>query len=111
MRSPFVYFALTGCLILLPSMTYSETPGPNSDPIYQQLRNIALGSEAITVSNIELKRDGATLHLHSGTVCFVTPVQGRVTGAVFVGDGNMVLDPPSLDEEKSLKLLTKEAAD
>jgi hypothetical protein len=40
-------------------------------------------------------------------VCFVAPVQGKVTGAVFVGDGNLVLDvPPS--ERKMLKLLTKE---
>jgi hypothetical protein len=55
-----------------------------------------------------LKRDAGTFHLHSGTVCFVAPVQGKVTGAVFVGDGNFVLDPPSESERQSLKLLTKE---
>ena len=82
--------------------------GPNSDPTYQQLRNLTLGSEAVSVSNFELKRDAGTFHLHSGTVCFVTPVQGEVTGAVFVGEGNFVLDPPLESERKSLKLLTKE---
>ncbi|PYV60648.1 MAG: hypothetical protein DMG98_01345 [Acidobacteria bacterium] len=93
------------------STGYGQTApaaGPNSDPVYQQLRNIGLGGESVTVSNFDLKRDAATFHLHSGTVCFAAPVNGKVTGAVFVGDGNMLLEPPSLDEAKSLKLLTKE---
>ena len=81
---------------------------PNSDPIYQQLRNITLSGEAVTVNNLVLKRDAATFHLRSGTVCFVSPVQGKVTGAVFVGDGNLVLDPPDPGENQTLKLLTKE---
>ena len=85
----------------------SAPAGPNSDPVYQQLRNINLGSEAVTVRDFDLKRDAATFHLHSGTVCFVAPVNGKVTGAVFVGDGNMVLDPPIPIEKSSLKLLTK----
>ncbi len=46
--------------------------------------------------------------LRSGTVCFVAAVQGKVTGAVFVGEGNMVLDPPEPGENETLKLLTKE---
>jgi hypothetical protein len=82
---------------------------PNSDPTYQQLRNLTLGGEAVSVSNFDLKRDAGTFHLHSGTVCFVTPVQGKVTGAVFTGDGNFVLDPALESERKSLKLLTKES--
>ncbi len=80
---------------------------PNSDPTYQQLRNIALGTESVSVTNFDLKRDAATFHLHSGTVCFVPAVQGKVTGAVFVGDGSMTLAPPTATERRSLKLLTK----
>jgi Peptidase family M1 domain len=82
-------------------------PGPNSDPTYQQLRNITLGTESIAVESLDLKRDAATFHLKSGTVCFVPPVNGRVTGAVFVGEGTMTFDPPTPDERRSLKLLTK----
>ena len=86
----------------------SPAPAPNSDPTYQQLRNLTLGGEAVSVSNFDLKRDAGTFHLRSGTVCFVTPVQSKVTGAVFTGDGNFVFDPPLESERKSLKLLTKE---
>ena len=83
------------------------TPAPNSDPAYVQLRNLTLG-ESVTVNNLTIRRDAATFHLRSGTVCFVAPVQGKVTGAVFVGDGNMILDPPLAVERSTLKLLTKE---
>jgi Peptidase family M1 domain len=82
-------------------------PGPNSDPTYQALRNIALGSESVSVSNLELRRDAGTFHLRSGNICFVAPVNGKVTGAVFVGNGNFVLSPP-VSELGMLKLLTKE---
>jgi hypothetical protein len=84
------------------------TPLPNSDPTYQQLRNITLGREAMTVSNLTLRRDAATFHLRSGIVCFLAPVQGKITGAVFSGDGNLILDPPIRVENGMLKLLTKE---
>ena len=92
---------------LLPAAAQNSTPGPNSDPTYQALRNLTLGGEAVSISNLDLKRDAGTFHLRSGTVCFVAPVQGRVTGAVFVGDGNFVITPPP-SEMGMLKLLTKE---
>jgi peptidase M1-like protein len=82
--------------------------GPNSDPNYVALRNLTLGSEAVSVTNFDLKRDAGTFRLHSGTVCFVPPVNGKVTGAVFAGDGIFLLVPPTETERKSLKYLTKE---
>ena len=109
MASRIVFVAST-LLALLISLWAADTPAaaPNSDPTYQQLRNLRLSGEAVSVTNFQLKRDVGTFHLHSGTVCFVMPVQGKVTGAVFVGDGNFVLDPPLESERQSLKLLTKE---
>jgi hypothetical protein len=105
--SSLILALLVVCFALASAAQIPSAVGPNSDPVYQQLRNIGLGSEAVTVSNFELKRDAARFHLQSGTVCFVTPVQGKVTGAVFVGDGTMVLDPPLPMERASLKLLTR----
>jgi hypothetical protein len=105
------HFLRLGAVVSLLAAGYAQNAqpiAPNSDPTYQQLRNIGLGGEAVAVNNYTLKRDAGTFHLRSGTVCFVTPVQGKVTGAVFVGDGNMVLDPPLRSEISSLRLLTKE---
>ena len=109
MRSPILFAAIVLLGSFLP-LHAADNPAaaPNADPTYQQLRNLTLSGEAVSVGNFDLKRDAGTFHLHSGTVCFVAPVQGKVTGAVFVGDGNFVLDPPSESERQSLKLLTKE---
>jgi hypothetical protein len=93
--------------LVAPALAADNPAGANSDPTYQQLRNLTLGSESIAVEAIDLKRDAATFHLKSGTVCFVPPVQGKVTGAVFVGEGSMSFDPPAADERRSLKFLTK----
>ena len=100
---------LAETILLAQFVAYAQSaaPAPNSDPTYQALRNSTLSGEAVSVNNLELKRDAGTFHLHSGTICFVAPVAGRVTGAVFVGEGNFILDPPA-SEQAMLKLLTKE---
>src|SRR5271156_146054 len=78
MASRIIFAAAVQLTLLLPIYA-ADNPAiaPNSDPIYQQLRNLTLSGEAMSVSNFELKRDVGTFHLHSGTVCFVAPVQGR----------------------------------
>jgi Peptidase family M1 domain len=101
-RSAILGLLFTYCF----SAAFAQSPAPNSDPTYQQLRNISL-SETVSVSNLTIVRDAATFHLHSGTICFLSPVQGKVTGAVFVGEGNLILDPPTTVERNNLRLLTK----
>jgi len=104
-----VLILVLGALVCcaLTALAQNPAPGPNSDPSYQALRNIGLSGEAVSVTNLNFTREAATFHLHSGTVCFLAPVNGKVTGAVFTGDGNFVLDPPQ-SERAMLKLLTKE---
>jgi len=108
MASRLIFAAII--LLVSPLSLFADNnpaPAPNSDPTYQQLRNLTLGTEAVSVTNFDLKRDAGTFHFQSGTICFVTPVQGKVTGAVFVGEGTFVLAPSQESERKSLKLLTK----
>ena len=107
-RAALFVLLLSVCFLDAAGLAQSAAPAPNSDPTYQALRNLTLGGEPVTVSNVDLKRDAGTFHLRSGTVCFVAPVQGKVTGAVFVGDGVFVLDPGIASERASLKLLSKE---
>jgi Peptidase family M1 domain len=107
----FVCVVAVVCSLAVPRVFAVETAppsAPNSDPTYQQLRNIGLSGEAVAVTDFELAKDAATFHLKSGTVCFTAPVQGLVTGAVFVGEGSMDLVPPSASEKSSLKMLTKD---
>jgi len=67
-----------------------------------------MGREVLSVHEVVLKRDAGTFTLHSGKVCFLAPVAGRVTGAVFEGEGSFTLEPPVAAERRSLSLLTKE---
>ena len=87
--------------------TEPQTNQPNSDPIYRELRTIGLSGEAVSVENLVLKRDAATFTFRSGTFCFLSAVQGKVTGAVFSGEGSFNLVPPTLAESRALALLTK----
>jgi hypothetical protein len=85
---------------------------PNSDPAYQALRRLGeaadFAGEYAQVSNLVLKRDAATFTLHSGELYFLPAVEGRVTGAVFVGEGEMSLTPPVEYEKNSLAIFTGE---
>jgi hypothetical protein len=96
-------------VLSLPLLAADAPAGRNSDPAYQQLRSLGLGSEAVGVSNLTLHRDAGTFHLRSGVICFVAPVAGKVTGAVFVGDGNFIVATPLRSEIASLRLFTGES--
>jgi len=83
----------------------------NQDPVYQTLRQLGrndqdfAGSYAV-VNNLTLKRDAASFTLKSGELYFITPVENRVTAAVFIGEGELSLTPPTEVEKNSLKIFT-----
>ncbi|MGH9747731.1 MAG: M1 family metallopeptidase [Candidatus Acidiferrales bacterium] len=80
---------------------------PNTDAIYQELRNVAPSGKAVAVKDLELKRDAGTFRFRSGTFYFLAPVKDLVTGAIFIGDATFSLTPPSEIERTNLQLLTK----
>ncbi|HYO63988.1 MAG TPA: carboxypeptidase regulatory-like domain-containing protein [Pyrinomonadaceae bacterium] len=79
----------------------------NSDPLYVNLRrqpDARFDTAVYAVNNLVLKRDAATFTLRSGEIYFLPPVEGRTVGAVFVGDGELTLTPPTDAEKKSLAI-------
>ena len=103
-----VFFSIVAFSLSLAAFSSRAQSSPSSNGPYTDLRNIALGTESYTLSNFDLKRDAATFHFSSGTVCFTPPVNGKITGAVFSGEGSMALVPPNDIERKSLRFLTQE---
>ena len=77
----------------------------NSNAVYQQLRGLSTGSEVITVNNLELKRDAATFTFKTGNFSFYSEVNGKGTGAVFRGEGNLHVTPPTAEERHNLTLV------
>lgn len=64
----------------------------NSDPVYRQLRQIGLG-QTFRFDNFDLISDAATFHFDKGTLTFLSPVDGVVTGAIFIGEAHFNLKP------------------
>ncbi|MEO8433517.1 MAG: carboxypeptidase regulatory-like domain-containing protein [Pyrinomonadaceae bacterium] len=81
----------------------------NTDPVYQQLRQQTdVAGNFATVNNLVLKKEGAEFTLRSGEIYFFTPVEGRVTGAVFIGEGELKVVPPTEIEKNTLKIFVNE---
>jgi hypothetical protein len=77
----------------------------NSDSVYRQLRDVSLG-QSFRVENYTLVSDVATFHFLKGTMTFLSPVNGRVTGAIFVGEGHFSLKPITVLDAQELKRRT-----
>jgi hypothetical protein len=80
---------------------------PNANLTYQQLRGLLPGGEAVTVKDFVLKRDAAEFTFNSGSFAFYAPVNGKVTGAVFKGQGHLHITPPTAEERHNLSILTQ----
>src|ERR1700722_6278896 len=84
--------------------TLAAQRAANANAIYQQLRGLLPGSEVITVKDFELKRDAATFTFSSGSFAFYGQVNGKVTGAIFKGQGHLRIIPPNEEESRNLFL-------
>lgn len=92
-------FLLAGCLVTLPAQRAA-----NANATYQQLRGLLPGGEVIAVKDLELKRDAATFTFSSGSFAFYGQVNGKITGAVFKGQGHLRIIPPNEEEGRNLFL-------
>jgi carboxypeptidase family protein len=83
-----------------------KSPGfANSDPVYRQLREIGLG-QAFRFDNFTLTWDASTFQFQKGTIIFLKPVNGIVTGAIFIGEGHFSLKPVTLLDARELSRRT-----
>ena len=90
------------CLALLASVPAQAQSGR---AIYNQLKSPALTGGTVTASNLILKRDRVTLTFN-GTFYFMPPIEGKITGAVFIGTGTFQAEiPPNQFEKENIKRL------
>lgn len=73
----------------------------NRDPIYWQLRNIGLGS-TVSVEDFTIQDDVGTFLFKQGTITFLAPVSGQITGAIFIGQGHFSLKPATPIDQREL---------
>jgi len=75
--------------------------------LYRQLGNVGLDPARVyQVRGTEFNRGPLEISLNDGTIAFTQDVAGRVTGAFFEGDGEVLLAPPNQTERSSMALFT-----
>jgi hypothetical protein len=77
----------------------------NSDPVYRQLRGVGL-AQTFRFDNFTLPWDAATFQFEKGTLTFLSPVNGVVTGAIFIGEGHFNLKPVTFLDARELSRRT-----
>ncbi len=76
---------------------------PDARATYDQIKAFTLSGGSAEVSGLALKRDRVEMTF-TGTFYFAAPVGGKVTGAIFVGDGRITASvPPSEFERENLR--------
>ena len=81
-----------------------------ADAMLAQLSKIRLDKKQIySIRNITLNRDVFSISLNRGALAFTEPIDGKVTGAVFLGSGDILAIPPNAAEKQQLFRYTETA--
>jgi hypothetical protein len=100
---------LVFCLSLASVCLGAAPPSPTLQ-LYRELGTAGLDAKRIFhVRDVDLDLEDIHLSLEDGTLGFLEPVDGHVTGAFFEGQGELLIIPPDNAERASLALFTKSA--
>ncbi|OGC76951.1 MAG: hypothetical protein A2Z27_06410 [candidate division Zixibacteria bacterium RBG_16_50_21] len=109
--APRIHLISTGLLaatLLLSGLNRSLAQEPvNGLSVYQELKKLELDAGKIAeVQDFTIRKDAATFRLTRGRIYLTRPVQGQVTGAVYIGQGTFEFTPPTEIEKYQLKKFT-----
>lgn len=108
-------------LALLTARTHAQSPAPVSEPVkiqapsagkpteelYLQLQSVGLDpGRVFHIRGVSIDRPALHVLLDDGEIAFTADVAGRVTGAMFEGDGELLMTPPDQVERASMTLFT-----
>jgi hypothetical protein len=96
---------LAAALLVMPAaVSGQDNPSTKAKDLYDRLKPLAL-SGAVPVKELTLNRDRAQM-IFNGNFYFAAPIDGHVTGAVFIGEGRFTAAvPPNEFEKGNLKRL------
>jgi Peptidase family M1 domain len=100
---------LIGCLLASSALAQSGRPDcpQTTNGLYSRLRTVSLDADRVYhVREGSISRPNLNLTFDDGTLAFTEDICGRITGAFFVGDGEILLQPPNSIERGSLTLFT-----
>jgi hypothetical protein len=83
------------------------TSGHSATSLYRELRAVGLDADHVyRVRDASLDREDIHLSLNRGVIAFTRAIDGRITGAFFEGEGEVLLSPPDRVERAQLGLFT-----
>src|SRR6266851_2256013 len=101
---------LTWCLV---ATACAQAAGPGSQcpqttgELYARIRSVGLDPQRVYhVRDASIDRPNLHIDLDDGTLAFTEDICGRITGALFEGEGEIRLRPPNQVERGSLALFT-----
>ena len=84
----------------------AHEPGP-AESLYLQLGHVGLDPERVfQIRDASIDRAAIHITLNDGAIAFTKDVLGKTTGAFFVGDGEVLLSPPTDVERRSMSRFT-----
>jgi hypothetical protein len=95
---------LLAASLLLVSAGFAGAPPPDSPrELYQALNAIRVDPARVySVRDLSLRRDAVSITFSEGKLAFLAPLDGRVSGAVFTGQGRVIAAPSEAAERRSL---------
>src|ERR1019366_6637155 len=102
---------LAGWLLAATACALAAGPGPQcpqtTGELYARIRSVGLDPQRVYhVRYASIDRPNLHLDLDDGTLAFTEDICGRITGAFFEGEGEILLRPPNRAERGSLALFT-----
>ncbi len=101
------------CVALLaaaaPALAQAPTPPPEgrAPALYRQLRAVGLDPARVyRVRDVSIDRRALHVTFADGMIAFTKTIEGRVTGAFFAGEGEVLVSPPTRVDRASLALFT-----
>ena len=102
---------LAWCLVAAAAWAQAAGPGPQcpqtASGLYARIRSVGLDPQRVYhVRDASIDRPNLHLDFDDGTLAFTEDICGRITGALFEGEGEIRLRPPNRVERGSLALFT-----
>jgi hypothetical protein len=99
------FLVIASALLLSRPVNAQDNLSAKGKDLYDQIKPFSLTGGSAEVKSLVLKRDRASMTF-DGTFYFTAAIDGRVTGAVFIGQGNFSAEvPPSEFEKDNVKRL------
>jgi hypothetical protein len=103
---------LVFALVLANISTLGQAAPPQSGAValYRELLNPSFDAKDVyQIREVSIMMEDLHISISDGTIAFVREVNGRITGAMFEGVGEVLLVPPNRAERTSLALFTGSA--